>query len=181
MRLVHAGASGAALAMMLVSGCGGGSNDTAADSIPAREVQITLERSACYGRCPVYRVEIDGTGKVVYEGRGFVKINGQQQDTVPARDVQALAREIEQSGYFGFRDNFPPDATDHPTVVTNVRIGTQSKRIEHNLGSRSAPAALETLYRRIDEVAGVKQWIGEEPIGEPAKGRSDTGKAPPMR
>jgi hypothetical protein len=29
---------------------------------------ITLERTACFGTCPIYRLTIQGNGQVVYEG-----------------------------------------------------------------------------------------------------------------
>ncbi len=144
--------------------------ESSADTTAARDIRISLERHACFGRCPVYRLEIDETGKVVYEGLGFVKTNGRQEATISPRDVQALAKEIEDAGYFGFRPNYPPDATDHPIVVTSVTIDGKTSRVEHNLGSRSAPAALEPLYRRIDEVAGTDRWVGEPQTGAPVKG-----------
>jgi hypothetical protein len=144
--------------------------ESAADTTGVRDVRITLERHACFGRCPIYKLEIDETGKVVYEGLGFVKTNGRQEATIPARDVQALAKEIEDAGYFGFRANYPPDATDHPIVVTSVTIDGRTSRVEHNLGSRTAPAVLDSLYRRIDDVAGTARWVGEQQTGAPVKG-----------
>jgi hypothetical protein len=118
-------------------------------------------------------LDISDSGKVVYEGRGFVKERGRHEGTVSAADVQALAKEIEAAGFYSFRDSYPPDATDNASVITTVTIDHKTKRIEHNLGSRTAPAALEALYRRIDEVAGTKQWIGDG--GEPRPGEKGGG------
>jgi hypothetical protein len=134
--------------------------DTAADA--PRSVSITMERTPCFGRCPVYRLDLDGTGKVVYEGRGFVKDRGRQEATVPAADVQALAKEIEAAGFFTLRDSYPPDATDNASVITSVTIDGKTKRVEHDLSSRAAPESLKALYQRIDDVAGSKRWVGED-------------------
>ena len=154
--------------------CGG----KGSDAEPRRTVSIVMERSACFGRCPVYRLELNDSGKVVYQGRGFVKERGPREASVSVEDVQALAKEIESAGYFTLRDNYPPDATDHATVVTVVTIDRKTKRIEHNLGSRSAPAALEELYRRIDEVAGAKEWVGDSAMPRPGEkgGGPDTAR-----
>jgi hypothetical protein len=168
----------AGLALAVVgAGCG-----KSGDAGPPRTVSITMERTPCFGSCPVYRLELAGNGKVAYDGRGFVKERGQREATVPAADVQALAKEIESAGYFTFRDHYPPNATDNPSVITSVTIDGRTKRIEHNLSARSAPAALEALYLRIDEVAGSKQWVGESPTaprpgekgGGPDTARKDT-------
>jgi len=145
--------------------------DTAADA--PRSVSITMERTPCFGRCPVYRLDLDGAGKVVYEGRGFVKERGRQEATVRAADVQALAKEIEAAGFFTLRDSYPPDATDNASVITSVTIDGKTKRIEHDLSSRAAPASLKALYQRIDEVAGSRQWVGEDV--EPRPGEKGGG------
>jgi hypothetical protein len=155
-----------------------------ADS-PARAVSIVMERTPCFGNCPVYRVELVGTGKVVYDGRGFVKERGRHESTVPAGDVQALAREIESAGFYSLRDSYQPDATDNPSVITSVTIDGKAKRIEHDLSSRGAPAALVALYARIDEVAGSRQWVGDSPTaprpGEKGGGPDTARGSPPPR
>lgn len=170
MRRTAAIAVAAALAIAS-TGCG------SKDATPARAVTITLERTPCFGPCPVYRVELDGTGKVVYDGRGFVKERGRWERTVPADDVQALVREIEAAGFFSLRDTYAAEATDHATVITSVSIDGKTKRIEHDLSSRTAPAALEKLYERIDRVAGTKEWVGD-PVPRPGEkgGGPDTSR-----
>ena len=153
------------LVAMAAFGCAG--KDTAAEA--PRSVSITMERTPCFGSCPVYRLDVDGTGKVVYEGRGFVKERGRKEATVRAEDVQALAREIEAAGFYTLRDSYPPDATDNASVITSVTIDGKTKRVEHDLSSRSAPASLKALYQRIDEVAGSKQWVGEGAQARPGE------------
>ena len=168
---------------LIAAGCGGdsrGADTGTADAAATRTraVSIAMERGPCFGRCPVYRVELTDSGTVVYEGRGFVAERGRKEATIAAADVQALAKEIEAAGFFELRDNYPPAATDHPTVVTTVTIGGRSKRVEHDLSSSTAPASLEKLYDRIDEVSGVKRWIGENVAPRPGEkgGGPDTAR-----
>ena len=54
------------------------------------DVVIRLERTACFGECPVYSVAIDGDGNVVYEGAKFVRVVGRQTDRIPASRVAAI-------------------------------------------------------------------------------------------
>jgi hypothetical protein len=44
---------------------------TAAQHVPDDFV-IKLERTSCFGECPVYSVNIDARGNVTYEGTKFV-------------------------------------------------------------------------------------------------------------
>lgn len=161
------------MAVAIPMACAGGSgsaDSVAAASDAAKDVRITLERGACFGPCPMYRLELDGSGRVRYEGRSFVRDSGVREDTVSADTVRALATEMERAGYFAFEEKYPPDATDHATVITSLTIDGRTRRIEHNLGSRSAPAGLEALYARIDEVARSAKWIGEPQTGPPLEG-----------
>ena len=51
--------------------------------------------------------------------------------------------------------------TDLPTVITEVRASGRTKRVEHDRGCADAPATLSAIETRIDEVAGVRRWIGK--------------------
>jgi hypothetical protein len=157
---------------LVVTACAGGNGAAEDSAAAAREVRITLERGACFGRCPMYKLELDGSGRVVFDGLNFVKDTGRFEDTVSSAEVRALAEEMEQAGYFAFADRYPPDATDHATVTTSLTIDGRTRKVEHNLGSRSAPEGIEALYARIDEVARSAKWIGEPQTGPPLKGRS---------
>ena len=37
---------------------------------------ITLERTACFGTCPIYKLTVYGDGRVEYEGERFVTVTG---------------------------------------------------------------------------------------------------------
>ena len=45
-----------------------------------KEVVITLERTACFGVCPVYKLTIYGDGRVLYDGIRFVRTEGPKND-----------------------------------------------------------------------------------------------------
>jgi len=129
-------------------------------------VRITLERGPCFGTCPVYSVTLDGSGAVRFEGRRFVADTGISTGNVPRARIDSLVAELTAGGYFGFADRYIAGepgcvryATDLPSVITEVRAGGRSKRIEHDHGCMEAPRALTALEGRIDSVAGVARWI----------------------
>lgn len=139
----------------------------AAGQAPADSaVRITLERGPCFGTCPVYSVTLDGSGAVLFEGRRFVADTGISTGSVPPARVDSLVAELIAGGYFDFADRYRAGepgceryATDLPSVITEVRAGGRSNRIEHDHGCMEAPEALTALEGRIDEVAGVARWI----------------------
>lgn len=128
---------------------------------------VTLYRSPCAARCPVYAVSITPEGLVTYEGREEVRRRGTETASIPRSRVDALLAELEAAGYFRFPSRYRPDelvcgryVPDAPTVITSVSSGGRTKRIEHDHGCGSAPRALRVLESRIDEVLGTRRWTG---------------------
>jgi Domain of unknown function (DUF6438) len=157
--------------LLLLSACAPrNAGSSAADSPEAREQGIpviTLERTACFGGCPVYRLSVTAEGAVVYEGKAHVRHLGPASGRVDADRVNALLSEIERAGYFSFADRYTAAepacgryTTDSPSALTSVQIGHRTKRIEHDYGCGAAPGALVVLERRVDEVLGSGQWTG---------------------
>jgi hypothetical protein len=128
---------------------------------------ITLERTACFGGCPVYRLWVSPTGEVTYEGKAHVRRLGTATGKVPKQRLDRLLTELEKAGYFSFASRYTSTepacgryATDSPTVITTVTFRGRTKRIEHDYGCGEVPGALVVLERRIDEVVGAGQWTG---------------------
>ena len=108
---------------------------------------MTLERGPCFGTCPVYTVTFDRTGNVRFEGRRFVADSWRLERDGPARAGGQPLRRAGAARYFDFADSYRSGdpaceryATDLPTVITEVRLGDRSKRIEHDRGCADAPA-----------------------------------------
>jgi hypothetical protein len=128
---------------------------------------LTLERTPCFGTCPVYRVTVTAAGIVRFEGKSHVSHPGSAVGQVPKARLDSLLAELDAGGYFGFEEAYVMGspacgnaATDLPTVTTSVRLDGRTKRIEHYRGCSAAPQALSQLEERIDEVLDTGRWTG---------------------
>ena len=126
---------------------------------------IKLERTSCFGPCPVYSVTIDGKGNVTYEGKKFVRVPGRQADQIPVSRVAELVATIDRIRFFELNDEYRvirnADGTttmvsDLPTTFITVTRDGQTKSIEDYVG---APEPLHQLEKEIDEAARTKRWI----------------------
>ena len=115
------------------------------------DVEITLERTGCFGTCPIYTVSVSGEGTVTYQGERFVKTLGVQKYDIPTDDLDALIAMIYQKNYFSLNDRYEVRATDLPTVITTVRVGDEIKSVENYGGA--GPAQLREIEQKIDEVS----------------------------
>ncbi len=128
-------------------------------------IEVTLERTACFGWCPDYTVTISGEGTIAYEGRRYVGVTGKRTAHVEPAVVRALVREFEAVDFFSLRDAYRDgDVTDMPSTFVSLRLGKRFKRIEDYV---SGPKALRDLEDRIDEVAGTRRWVETVPTPTP--------------
>ena len=124
---------------------------------------VSLARTACYGRCPIYKVTVLRDGTVLWEGERFVQVTGKVTAKLPAAAMTDLGKAFARADFFALQDKYDSyDVTDHPSAITTFDDGKRKKTIHHYHGDRSAPKALDELEDRIDALVGTTKWIGKE-------------------
>jgi hypothetical protein len=136
---------------------------------------VTLERTACEGTCPMYRVVIHGDGRVEYDGYRFVKVRS-ATTTLSQEHIQALLTAINRARYFSLRNSYrsredgcPTYAIDLPSALTSVTSSGVTRKIRHDLGCRELPAPdgrlgapypreLTAFETAIDEIVNTARW-----------------------
>ncbi|UCC18040.1 MAG: hypothetical protein JSU58_05670 [Dehalococcoidales bacterium] len=148
------------LAMVLLVSVAGCSATSAAGSEDPDNVIITLERTACFGFCPVYKITIHGDGTVIYEGKEFVETQGKAETTIDQEKIKQLISEFEEIDYFSLQDEYTERTiTDASSAITSITIDGKTKTVEHYHGDFNAPEGLTELEDRIDEIVNSEQWI----------------------
>lgn len=127
---------------------------------------MSLERGPCRGRCPVYRVDVYGDGKVQFDGKQHVGSIGAQSSSAPAVTVQELLRVMQSSEFSSVDTSFVMGSAacgqympDLPWSRLSVKLGTGMKTVHHDPGCKNAPRFLRTLEAQIDSVANTARWI----------------------
>jgi len=127
--------------------------------------KITLERTPCFGACPVYKLTIHSSGKVEYEGKDHVRQKGSRSGTISTEDFEKLLRKINEINFFNLSERYDgknPDGsgvtiTDLPTRKTSVTRGNRTKTVENYF---RGPKGLKELEDLIDELTKSAEWIG---------------------
>ena len=144
--------------VLSVVGCGEPKTPVPTD---LQSVVITLERTACYGYCPVYKLTVYGDGRIIYEGTKYVKIVGTRTASISDDQIKQLIDEFRKIDYFSLKDSYQHlDATDMPGVITSLTIDGQKKTVNHYHGDLSAPKSLTNLENAIDHIVSSDQWVG---------------------
>lgn len=140
------------------------------------DTEITLERSACFGSCPDYRVTVSGDGKIRFstgqtnfpgtDAEVHRKFNGENvlwpgkhEAEVSPQAVAALVDKFRASHFMGMRPAYEASVTDNPTYALTLRVGKSSKRVVDYVGERvGMPASITFLEDAVDELAGTRRW-----------------------
>lgn len=158
------------LVIAALVGCSQGSKSPAPHTAAPIEA-VSMHRSACYGRCPVYSVTVKSDGAVIFQGLEHVKAVGDSNQRISAARVTELAKAIDDLGYWTWKNQYRSEedgcaavATDHPGVDIEVRRGGVTKRVSYYYGCKGLPVAdqIDRLSKTIDDVAGTAALIGSE-------------------
>jgi len=137
-----------------------GASTAPVDAGKKAPILASLQRTACYGTCPIYKVTVRSDGTVEYDGERFVKVTGHQVAKLDPSHVEALRKAFADAKFFKLKGSFDcHDETDNPSVILTYRHGKQSRTIRHYHGCRRAPESLGTLEKRMDEIIGTARWV----------------------
>lgn len=150
---------------------------------PPLDLSVSLERTACFGRCPVYTVTIAGDGAVSWHGIANVRDLGAARASIARAKLDRLVAVIDAVHFFeldaGGRP--PPTETKHCTnvggaveceitfsasvgscsdtshAIVTIRQGARTHRVDDAHCNELPIAKLEVL---VDQLAGTARWIG---------------------
>jgi hypothetical protein len=128
--------------------------------------EFGIERTACFGDCPVYTFIIKSDGSFRYKGEKFTQRQGEFTGTVPVGEFDRLAQFIKDIGFMQLSDTYDRADTDSSTVFTMVVMSGQRKVVSDY--AQAGPSKLWAIERLIDDLLTKAHW-NEPPKTEDKK------------
>lgn len=116
---------------------------------------VTLEKTACYGMCPVYKLMIYEDGKALYEGVSHVDKIGQYEQLLPADTIASLIRAFEETNFWSLADEYVADVTDLPVTYLSFQYQGKYKKVKNLI---QAPEGLTALENRVAAIGESRGW-----------------------
>jgi hypothetical protein len=124
---------------------------------------VRLERSACYGVCPVYSLLVQKDGSVAFDGQQHVKFRGHASDRLSPAQMSELRHAFEAAKFDSLHQSYDsPTVTDRATIVLSYTAADVTRTVRHDLGDKTAPPALEELENQVDAIVKVERWTGTQ-------------------
>src|SRR5437660_997808 len=143
------------------SGCPGEGTSALPPAAAQPSDFVELQRTSCFGACPVYSVRIGADGQVSWHGERSVRVVGDDTATIRSSDARALIEKFRTVGFWNLCSSYSVMVTDASTVITTVHLADQEKRISNYLNS--APDWLQPLEYEIDALSDTYRWIHGDP------------------
>src|SRR5215475_12263762 len=81
-----------------------------------KDLMITLERTGCFGACPIYKLTITANGAVVFEGQRFVKKErATEKSAISKERLKQLMAEFDRVKFFSMEDDYSSKRLSCPT------------------------------------------------------------------
>jgi len=129
-----------------------------------RDLYVQIERTPCYGRCPIDRVEAFSDGKVRYTGERFVPRQGTYTRQLTPDEIKKLEQMLRESAfetYDTLYDN--PGISDLPSLVLIYRLDGESRRITCRTGCPpDLPGKIERIRAFLSDEGNFQMEKGPE-------------------
>jgi hypothetical protein len=123
----------------------------------------SVERTPCFGMCPIYTMHIYQSGFVRYEGKNFVDNIGLYYTYSDASVLEQIKAKAEEIKFFSFDDTYDGQVTDLPTTYVTVNMNGEKKRIKLRY---NYPDELKAFGKYLDELYKKVKW---EKLVEPVE------------
>jgi hypothetical protein len=121
--------------------------------------EISLERTGCFGNCPIYKVTLRRDGTATYLGKRFSRRDGVFHGKL-GYGFERLAEFLYQQGFFNLDENYSAPFTDLDTAIVTVVSDGKTKAVT-DYGS-AAPVELWGLEKLIDSISEEITWKQEK-------------------
>ena len=109
------------------------------------ELIIFLQRTACFGTCPIYKIEIFSDGSGIYTGTRFVENIGITKFSLSETQLNLILTKAEAIGFTNMKEEYSEPISDLSTTFIQIK----DKEIRDYTG---APKTLKNLESLIDQL-----------------------------
>ncbi len=114
----------------------------------------SIQRTACFGQCPMYKTTYMDNGEVIHIGKRFVEKIGTYSTLLDVEEINSIKERAVEYGYFELDSLYPTPISDFPSCITEVQINGKRKRV---INRRNPPDELKAFELFLDSLLEGKE------------------------
>ena len=107
---------------------------------------ISLQKKSCYGKCPIYEIEIFENGSLIFNGKKNVEKIGVYNSKLTEEDMSKILDKAKHIKFQKLQNEYIESLNDLPRTILKVK----NKVVEYN---SEYPKELEILENLIYEIS----------------------------
>lgn len=141
--------------LLLLAPCN--SSKTAIDTVPDNsKAMIILKTSACFGKCPIYTLTINGEKKIAtFIGEKDTEKIGVYTKAISAKELNDFVEAFEKADFNSMEEEYLGMITDFPFKYITYTNNGKTKKVKERSG---APKALTDLEKMLSDYANSEGW-----------------------
>ncbi len=130
--------------------------ETTEKAIP---VNITFKRGPCFGKCPVFTLQVDENGAASLLGAKYARLEGEHTKQVTADELAELQKLVADSKFMTLEDRYDSGILDAPSTTLMVKSAKGEKTV---VLRGTMPDALKSLVEKMDAIYNSEGWTATE-------------------
>ncbi|HET9987201.1 MAG TPA: DUF6438 domain-containing protein [Kofleriaceae bacterium] len=138
-------------------------NEAPAPAVDQGGLEVTFERTECFGTCPTYRVKIHRDGRIDWHGTANVRVIGDAYGVVDRRKLGQLEVALELARFYerDIAGQLPKTplttiCTDRASVKIEARAPGHHNAIDYDGCQKDVD--VEHLVEQVEDIAGTAAW-----------------------
>lgn len=132
----------------------------ATDNTEDRELFASIERTFCFGNCPVYKMKIYESGQIEFDGTRHVDIIGKYTTDISESQMNALLEKANSIEFFEMEDTYDDEmVTDLPS--TTISVLDEDGNLKTVMFRYNFPKRLNGLAEMFDNLIKSERWVSE--------------------
>jgi len=115
----------------------------------------SIFRSACFGRCPTYKMTIYSDGFVELEGIRHIDLIGKFTTNITEAQVHNFRIRANRTGFMDMEESYDSAITDLPSATTTIVLNGVTKSVYRRHGYPKSILQFEVLF---DELLKSERW-----------------------
>jgi len=121
----------------------------------SKQLLFEFERTACYGTCPVYEIDIYKNGRIVLEGKKHLDKIGKFEAKLRNDQLEKLINDFESASFFELENSYRSQFKDLPTKYITYHKDGKSKQV---MAYDNIPKKLQILIDELDKLVNELEW-----------------------
>lgn len=122
----------------------------------ADSLYFMMQRTPCFGQCPVYTIRIYQSGRAYLEGKRFFDYEGWFKTKFSESEMIQIKTWANEAGYWKMNHVYDAPVTDLPSSTTALKTDSQYQWVYNRMNS---PDELRIFERNIETLIKDQDWV----------------------